>query len=679
MMLGLVAFLWYVTMPSYLSHLSMCFSSDVKTLLAISTFEFVRWFYDVANSAPVIFVWDMFSRMHYCSSLSCLLWGFKDDGTHPYGETQGSVFAQPFIHFLFGSNAMAPGKFKFSDVGDVLLFMLLVQAVISIATVTYLMFLVRARNSRERAQKAAPGVENLEWQGPWEDMGKFLESGSVPTTWKLTPEQLLNPTEIMTAVRERGRGKPVERQVADACGAFAVAYRNVLGMVQHIQEKGKDENEVLDTRVTQDKAKSKRHTKPVEDAPIQKRKYKTRLARPVDDDGEAGPSQAPNPEPGIITESLRYNKLRSLRADVIRYPNESILTWMIRVWDSTGDAIKLDGGEARFLRSIAQDVGIEEVFVREPKPLSLWARLLDAVRERFIYRDLLQTEHYAKGWKTMEEGIQRLREMALLEVLFGRDGQYTSDPDKVKCTPLMWWTFTRMGPSAHASYLTSLQPGEKREPVVSVTNKLWLYGSVIEGPLQACISTLETLLEGLSKLATRIEDEQAKRLRALRCGGRWSKCRHGEVWQVDYITLPLTRQGKRCVLTMVEATTGWLETHPFPHVTARNTILGLERQVLWRHGTPERIESDDGTHFENWAVTTWAKEHGIEWVCHTPSHAAASGRVKRCNGLLKTTLKALGGGTLKKWDQHLAKATWLVNTGGSSNELALPSQSLCTL
>ncbi|KAK4810816.1 hypothetical protein QYF61_008788 [Mycteria americana] len=49
------------------------------------------------------------------------------------------------------------------------------------------------------------------------------------------------------------------------------------------------------------------------------------------------------------------------------------------------------------------------------------------------------------------------------------------------------------------------------------------------------------------------------------------------------------------------------------HATAQNTILGLEKQVLWQHGTPERIVSDNGTHFRNDLIDTWAKEHGIEW------------------------------------------------------------------
>ncbi|RMC11828.1 hypothetical protein DUI87_11954 [Hirundo rustica rustica] len=119
-------------------------------------------------------------------------------------------------------------------------------------------------------------------------------------------------------------------------------------------------------------------------------------------------------------------------------------------------------------------------------------------------------------------------------------------------------------------------------------------------------------------------------------------------------------EGKRYVLTMVEATTGWLETYPVPHATARSTILGLQKQILWRHGTPERIESDNGTHFKNSLINTWAREHGIEWVYHIPYHAPAAGKVEPCNGLLKTTLKALGGGTFKNWEIKLAKATCLI-------------------
>ena len=106
------------------------------------------------------------------------------------------------------------------------------------------------------------------------------------------------------------------------------------------------------------------------------------------------------------------------------------------------------------------------------------------------------------------------------------------------------------------------------------------------------------------------------------------KYKYGEAWQIDYITLPQTHQSKCHVLTMVEATTGSLETYPVPNATAQNPILGLEKQVLWRHGTPERTESHNGTHFQNNLIGTWAKQHGIEWVYHIPYHTPASGKIE---------------------------------------------------
>ncbi|GAB0183409.1 hypothetical protein GRJ2_000806200 [Grus japonensis] len=140
---------------------------------------------------------------------------------------------------------------------------------------------------------------------------------------------------------------------------------------------------------------------------------------------------------------------------------------------------------------------------------------------------------------------------------------------------------------------------------------------------------MDAISQVIHQCETRAAIKQAKRVKPLWYGGRWLKYKYGEAWQIDYITLPQTRQGKRYILTMVEATTGWLETYPVPHATARNTILGLEKQVLWRHGTPDRIESDNGTHFRNNLIDTWAKEHGIEWVYHIPYHAPASGKIER--------------------------------------------------
>jgi len=154
--------------------------------------------------------------------------------------------------------------------------------------------------------------------------------------------------------------------------------------------------------------------------------------------------------------------------------------------------------------------------------------------------------------------------------------------------------------------------------------------------------TMDTIAQVTPECETCSAIKQAKRVKPQWYGGQWLKYKYGEAWQLDYMTLPQTRQGKRYVLTMLEATSGWLKTYSVPHATAQNTMLGLEKQVLWRHDTPERIESDNRTHFHNSLIDTWAKEDSIEWVYYIPYHAPASGKIGRYNGLLKTTLRAMG-------------------------------------
>ncbi|RMC03326.1 hypothetical protein DUI87_20522 [Hirundo rustica rustica] len=68
--------------------------------------------------------------------------------------------------------------------------------------------------------------------------------------------------------------------------------------------------------------------------------------------------------------------------------------------------------------------------------------------------------------------------------------------------------------------------------------------------------TMDNISQVIHNCETCAAIKQAKRVKPLWYGGRWLKYRYGEAWQIDYITLPQTRQGKRHVLTMVEATTG---------------------------------------------------------------------------------------------------------------------------
>lgn len=81
-------------------------------------------------------------------------------------------------------------------------------------------------------------------------------------------------------------------------------------------------------------------------------------------------------------------------------------------------------------------------------------------------------------------------------------------------------------------------------------------------------------------------------------GGQWSKHKHGQTCQTDYITVLQTCQGKHYMLTIVEKIMGWLQMYPVRHTAASNTILGLEKQIyypknpqIWTMGLISKMDS----------------------------------------------------------------------------------------
>ncbi|XP_071415742.1 uncharacterized protein [Pithys albifrons albifrons] len=466
---NLLAFCWYKFTPKGVAGLSLINKSMSKTQIAAIIIEFLLWIYGAMNSVPVGLIWMVFSRLFSCPNLKCYLWGFSDNGIDPWEGTQGSVFSQPFTHSPLRFATMAFEKLKVSlDARDILLFVASLQACVIMAC---LMFGGRARAFWECTQRPSPA------------QGEKEESKSPDVTVK--GEQQESKTPDVTV-----KGEKEENKTPD------------------VTVKGeKEDNKTPDATVTQDGAKSESGSKPMVSVLIQKRKYKTKPARPEDDEGAAAPSQQADPEPEIITESLSFDNLRSLRKDIARHPGEPIPTWLIRVWDLMGETLQLDGAEARFLGALAQDVAIEQVFVRESKPLSLWARLLTSVRETLVYGEILQEHHMKKTWKTMEEGILRLREMAVMDVLFGRGGQTNNDPDKVRCTPYMWWILSRTGPAEYTEFLASIYREENQETVGAVANKLWIYEGMTHSPMQARISAVETLVAEVKNEQRKLREE----------------------------------------------------------------------------------------------------------------------------------------------------------------------------
>lgn len=125
------------------------------------------------------------------------------------------------------------------------------------------------------------------------------------------------------------------------------------------------------------------------------------------------------------------------------------------------------------------------------------------------------------------------------------------------------------------------------------------------------------------------------------------KSKYGKAWLIDYSTLPQTCHGQ-ALHAYNDGNNHWMPAD----------IACASRHCPEHHlGTwhSKRTESDNRTYFKNSLIDTWATV--LSGWNILPCHAPATGKIELYNRLLKTTLKAMSGRTIKHWEMHLAKAT----------------------
>ena len=360
------------------------------------------------------------------------------------------------------------------------------------------------------------------WQGVWGDLGRYLSRFSPPMVLNFTPEQVQNPRKLVQCLKDvcpdPGNTRELH-QIAALCWGLAYAYQMSINIAQHPQ--GNREVLEFDDETAQTVTTPEDRPSMVSVAPVVKTKqWKRRSGRlvreeaPPTDEGEeekASSSKAAlswqhhKGETEIIdesetTRSLSLSELRELRKDFSRHPGEHILTWLLRCWDSGANTQQLEGNEAKQLGSLSRERLIDRVIGREAQVISLWRRILTAVKERYPHKE--DIVYQVNKWTTMDQGLQQLRELAVLEMIYSdlNNAQTPTDPDEVQCTTSMWRKFVRAAPLTHASTLAVMGWDEGMGPTVdTVSNQLHKYEENLSAPVRGCISAVERLSQRLDE------------------------------------------------------------------------------------------------------------------------------------------------------------------------------------
>lgn len=89
---------------------------------------------------------------------------------------------------------------------------------------------------------------------------------------------------------------------------------------------------------------------------------------------------------------------------------------------------------------------------------------------------------------------------------------------------------------------------------------------------------------------------------------------------------------------MVDIWSKWVEAFPTSKADASAVARTLLSEIIPRWGIPQRLSSDNGSHFGNEAITQVSHYLGIDIRKHCAYHPASEGAVERENGSLKSKL-----------------------------------------
>ncbi|XP_072186313.1 uncharacterized protein [Excalfactoria chinensis] len=296
-----------------------------------------------------------------------------------------------------------------------------------------------------------------DWQTVVRDLGKRLEASGPPVSGNLTPEH--------------------QRDLEKGCSSGGSQNERIMMEIESL----KNEIQTLKENLQVNPSKPQEAPASVSVAPVEGQRWErgsSRLERK--EEVEEDPGEGPSPKPpkkatqktnrhgedsddeGEVTISstrkpMKITEIQGMRKEFTRVPGESVVTWLLRCWDSGAGSVSLSCNEARQLGNISRNPSVDRGISRCLDGVAtLWDRILSAVKTTFLLRSDL--EPVLKKWNTAEEGIQCLREMAVAEMLYDpmfvpEDPHDGHDPEKVSTTPEIWKKLIRSAPDRYASVL----------------------------------------------------------------------------------------------------------------------------------------------------------------------------------------------------------------------------------
>jgi len=125
--------------------------------------------------------------------------------------------------------------------------------------------------------------------------------------------------------------------------------------------------------------------------------------------------------------------------------------------------------------------------------------------------------------------------------------------------------------------------------------------------------------------------------------------------------LPRSSDGHSWLLVMQDRFTKWVELCPLRRATTPAVVKQLHERIIYRHGCPDTVISDNGRQFAAAAMSQTLASFGIQ-AKKTPTYAPHCNPVERTNKTIKTMVSQYVGKNHRHWDRHIAALQFAYNT-----------------
>ena len=127
-----------------------------------------------------------------------------------------------------------------------------------------------------------------------------------------------------------------------------------------------------------------------------------------------------------------------------------------------------------------------------------------------------------------------------------------------------------------------------------------------------------------------------------------------QIWGVDVMELPRTKNGNRYALVFQDFFTKWPMVFPIPDQKTIRIVRALTEEIVPLFGVPEALLSDRGANLLSHLMMDVCALLGIQKLNTTAYHPQCNGMVERFNRTLKGMLRTHATKFGSQWDRYLA-------------------------